>query len=429
MSKPLLIFQAPVGSQSGYGSHSRDIARAIISMDRFDVKIVNTLWGATPNSSLNETDPRDKIIIDHFLNEPLKRKPDIYIQNTVPNEYMAMGHYNIGITAGIETNVCSRELIEGINRMNLVITVSKHSKDVFQNTVYDKVNRATNQVEGSLSVSTPIEILFEGIDTEVFKKTNEISVVVKETLDKIKESFVFLFVGHWLPGDLGEDRKDVGMLIKTFIHTFKKSPDKPALLLKTSGVNNSAMDRDDILRKIDRVKKEFKDDTDFPNIYLLHGDLSDSEMNSVYNHPKVKAMVSFTKGEGFGRPLLEFSVSGKPIFVSSWSGLVDFLKPEYTTFLSGKLREIHSSAVYGIYLIPGSKWFSVDYNHATNVFRDMKRNYKFYIEKAWKQKNYSRDNFSLDKMKTELEKIFDKYLPKFSEEIPINLPQLKKIGD
>ena len=51
------------------------------------------------------------------------------------------------------------------------------------------------------------------------------------------------------------------------------------------------------------------------------------EMNSIYNHSKVKAMVSLTKGEGFGRPLLEFSLSQKPLIVSGWSGHMDFLPP------------------------------------------------------------------------------------------------------
>ena len=37
------------------------------------------------------------------------------------------------------------------------------------------------------------------------------------------------------------------------------------------------------------------------------------EMNEMYNHPKVKAHLTFTHGEGFGRPLLEASFSGKPI--------------------------------------------------------------------------------------------------------------------
>ena len=51
---------------------------------------------------------------------------------------------------------------------------------------------------------------------------------------------------------------------------------------------------------------------------------TNEEMNEIYNHSKIKAMVSLTKGEGFGRPLLEFSLTKKPIMVSGWSGHMDF---------------------------------------------------------------------------------------------------------
>ena len=53
--------------------------------------------------------------------------------------------------------------------------------------------------------------------------------------------------------------------------------------------------------------------SNFPNIYILDGDFTNEEMNSIYNHPQVKAHVSFTHGEGFGRPLLEACISGKPL--------------------------------------------------------------------------------------------------------------------
>ena len=68
-------------------------------------------------------------------------------------------------------------------------------------------------------------------------------------------------------------------------------------------------------------------------------------MNEIYNHSKVKAMVNLTKGEGFGRPLLEFSVFKKPIIASGWSGHIDFLNREFVSLIEGRLQPIHSSAV------------------------------------------------------------------------------------
>ena len=66
------------------------------------------------------------------------RKPDVYIQVTVPNEFQPMGNYNIGITAGIETTACSVDFIQGCNRMDLNLVSSKHSATTL-NVVYDKI--------------------------------------------------------------------------------------------------------------------------------------------------------------------------------------------------------------------------------------------------------------------------------------------------
>ena len=35
MSKPLLLFQAPIATRSGYGDHSRDILKSIFDLDRY----------------------------------------------------------------------------------------------------------------------------------------------------------------------------------------------------------------------------------------------------------------------------------------------------------------------------------------------------------------------------------------------------------
>ena len=69
-----------------------------------------------------------------------------------------------------------------------------------------------------------------------------------------------------------------------------------------------------------------------PNIYLLHGDLTLEQMALLYNLPKVKAMLSCTHGEGFGRPLAEATCCDLPVIASNWSGQMDFLNPKQSTF-------------------------------------------------------------------------------------------------
>lgn len=427
MNKPLLLFVGPVASQSGYGHHAADVCRAIIKSDKYDVSIMVTQWGMTPNNALNEKNANDKLLIDRFLKSPLNKQPDILIQLGLPTEFNPIAKYNIGITAGVETNICSPQFIEGMNKMNMVIVPSNFIKDVFNISSYNKMNKFTNQVEGILKCEVPIEVLFEGADISIYKKTNEIHKDVLDEINQIPETFLFLYVGHWLPGNLGHDRKDLGMLVKTFFQTFRNNPNAPALLLKTSRGSFSSSDREEILNKISVIRDTFSEKDILPNVYVLHGELTDEEMNSLYNHPKVKAHISFTHGEGFGRPLLEASLSGKPVITTGWSGHVDFLKPDLSTLMPGKLIEVDSSVIWEPIIIKNSKWFQVDYNYASQVMRDIKRNYKPYSEKALKQKNYSKDNFNLDKMQEQLVNILDKYVSNIPMEVDIELPTLETI--
>ena len=152
----------------------------------------------------------------------------------------------------------------------------------------------------------------------------------------IKEDFCFLYTGHWLPGKIGEDRKNIATLIKTFLETFKGSGrKKPALILKTSMVNYSLLDKEEVLKRINHIIKSLNGN--LPNIYLLHGEMTDEEMNQLNNDPKVKAFISFTKGEGYGRPLAEAAITGKPVITTNWSGHVDFIRPEYNVLIGGQL--------------------------------------------------------------------------------------------
>ncbi len=216
MQKPLLLLMAPVNTVSGYGARSRDIAHALIASDKYNVKIWPTRWGATPQNYLNDQDEMDKLIIDRCLANPqLDQQPDIFIQITVPNEFQRIGKYNIGITAGIETTIAAAQWIEGCNRMDLILTSSEHSKKVFLDSTWQKHDQNTQQLVGTLKIEKPIEVLFEGVDLTKYCKVNEIHETVNDQLAQVKEDFAFLFVGHWLKGDMGQDRKDISGLIKT----------------------------------------------------------------------------------------------------------------------------------------------------------------------------------------------------------------------
>ena len=418
--KPTLVFQAPVATRSGYGDHARDLLHSLYKLDKFDIKIISTRWGQTPMDVLNYDNEFHKWVVDNII-PGVQEKPDIYIQVTVPNEFQPVGFYNIGITAAIETTHCALDWIHGCNRMDLIITPSEHSKKSLVDTVYNEADKQSGKLIAQHKIQKPVEVLFEGFNENFGTK----EVVDVEDLKQIKEDFAFLFVGHWLRGDLGEDRKNVGMMIKTFAMAFKNEKKKPALILKTSSAGFSILDREATIKKIREVLG--KDYGQIP-IYLLHGDLTEAEMNGLYEHPKVKAMINFTKGEGFGRPLLEFSLTGKPVIVSGWSGHLDFLK-NGAVLLEGELKEVHESAA-DQFLLKEAKWFNVNISKALSVIKDVYKNYDKYKVEASKLGKHNKQNFSLGKM-TELFDvilnqygIYSKVQPKFQQ---LQLPKLKML--
>ena len=426
MTKPFIVIQGPVATRSGYGNHTRDLATALIVQDKYDIQIISLPWGTTPMNALESDNPEHIEIGKRIAKQNIDRQPDVFIQVSVPNEFQKVGKYNIGVTAGIETTAVNHEFIQGANKMDLLVVTSEHSKKGFTDISYDAIDNKTKQKTGVLKLEVPVKVLFEGLDLSMYCKTNVIEPTIVNELKDIKNDFCYLFVGHWLKGDMGQDRKDIGMMIKAFCEAFKKkaAKNRPALILKTSHATFSIKDREAITDKIQQIVSQYGDK--MPEIYLLHGDLSDKEMNSLYNHPKVKAMVSFTKGEGFGRPLLEFSITGKPVIASNWSGHVDFLNPDYCVMLPGNLTDVHKSAADKM-IMKETKWFTVDYGVAAATLHDVVKNYKTYLARSRKQTQYVKDNFSLERMSEIFKNIVDEGLKGVPHHVGLKLPKLKKV--
>lgn len=415
MDKISVVVSCPVDTYSGYGARSRDVIKALLKLEKYDVKILSQRWG---NTSFGYLDDHKEHELKSLIIPTLTSKPDIWIQITVPNEFQKVGKYNIGITAGIETTLVAPQWVLGCNNMDLVLTSSTHSKNVFETSKFERTDKAGNAVE-TIELKTKVEVLFEGLDlTKYFKSNNAQGL----DLDQIKESFCYLFVGHWLQGDVGEDRKNVGYTIKSFLETFKNKKDAPALILKTSLGTSSHYNTDILLRKIDSIRKTVKGK--LPNIYLLDGDLSDEDINHLYNHSKVKAMISFTKGEGFGRPLLEFSVTGKPVIATGWSGHTDFLDKEFTVAVGGELTKVHKSAFIKDIILEESSWFNPNDAEVAAAYKNVHKNYKKYLELGKRQAYKTRTEFSMDEMTNLLGTLLDSNVPEFPKQVDLNLSGL-----
>lgn len=430
MSKPLCLISGPVFNRSGYGDWATAVAKSIIRYDKYDVKIAPTRWGNCQSKRFLEdlTDPEDKIIASKIITNGLNKQPDVFIQLTIPEEFQPIGKYNIGMTAGIETTIPPGSWIEGVNRMNLTIGLSNHVKKTFTETKLAKQLENGQQIP--IQVEKPIEVCFWGADTNIFKKTDEKLESVENALSNIKESSAFLFIGQWTHGGLYNDRKDIGNLIKTFCTSFRNQSlnDRPCLIVKTGGASYSTVDRFEILSKIKKVRDEIGENA--PNVYLLHGELSEPEMNALMNHEKIIAHVSFTHGEGYGHPLLLSTLSGKPLLAPNWSGHLDYLNPTYANLLSGNLVDVDKKSV-NQWIIKESKWFKVSYSLAEDRMKQIyfaRKSDKF-TKNAELLRKENMENFSITAMDKRLWSILDKYVPTFAVENAFVLPKLKAINN
>ena len=160
MSKPLCLISGPVFNRSGYGDWATTVAKSLIRQNKYEIKIAPTRWGACPSKRFLEdlTDPEDKLVANCILQGNLNKQPDLFIQLTIPEEFQAVGKYNIGMTAGIETTISPGSWIEGINRMNLTIGLSEHVKKVFLDT--KMVKQHENGKKEPIQIDKPIEVCF-----------------------------------------------------------------------------------------------------------------------------------------------------------------------------------------------------------------------------------------------------------------------------
>jgi glycosyltransferase involved in cell wall biosynthesis len=290
---------------------------------------------------------------------------------------------------------------------------------------------------GELRLTRPCDVLFEGVDTEIYKPldVNKIKSDFKNEIEEVlkDESFVYLHVGLWGNGDYGEDRKNISLMIKTFYEAFSNDPKEPtpALVLKTNGADFSLLDRHKTLKNIRTIKNKFDGLDKVPNVYLLHGDLTIQQMAILYNLPKIKAFLTCTHGEGFGRPMLEASCCDLPVIATNWSGQLDFLNDSESLFIEGKLEKVPKSMVWKPIIEEQAQWYSVSEVDVKRKVRLFYNNSKVITNKAKVLGKKNRDNFSLNAMSKEFNDILDEVLKEVEampKQVELKLPKLKKIG-
>ena len=425
---------APFNTRSGYGDHARSLFYSIMDREDLDIKCLDVKWGNTPRNHLRPEVPRHKKLLETFITQDqIQGQPDILIDIRIPNEFASGAKVNIGITAGVETDVVSPAFLEGMNRMNFNIVPSKFTAETFNRCVFDKMQDLPNgekQKAGEIKNEKPISVLFEGVDTDIYfpRDKNQLDKGLNRELNElIKEEFAYLHVGQWNKGGFGEDRKNIGVLIKSFLKAFSNVPNPPALVLKTNGANFSVLDREETKKKIQQVKGMFHG-VDLPNIYLIHGDFTIEEMSTLYNHPKIGAFITCTHGEGFGRPMLEASCCDLPVIASKWSGHMDFLTDSESMLIDGFLKPVPKSVLWENIIVEPSKWFDVNEADVVRKIRTFHKKRKLIQKKAVRLGKRNRREFSLKAMADKFNEIIDGVLKEIPQAVSLKLPKLKKVG-
>lgn len=403
MKKKILV-KGPALSLSGYGEQTRFALRCLRdNEDKFDIFLQNIPWGKTGHTINNPEELNWMKMLamktEHFNQN--KGQFDISLQVTIPNEFEKIAPINIGYTAGIETTKVSPHWIDKARLMNKIIVVSNHSKHVFNNTEYKLKNEQSGQIIDFKNTS-PIEVVH--FPAKILEN--------KEIILDLKTNFNFLSVAQWGP------RKNVESTIMSFLKEFKNDSDV-GLILKLNVTKNCIADKIACENRVEAIKKNVPDAK--CKIYVLHGNMTDEELNSLYTHPKIKAFVSTTHGEGFGLPLFESVCNGLPVIAPKWSGHVDFLlapvkedgkermRNHFTT-IDFDLANVNKEAVWDGVIQPDSQWCFVKEFSVMNSMRKVYKNHPAALSVAKKLKEYILEEFREEKQKEKFINCFSEYI-------------------
>jgi glycosyltransferase involved in cell wall biosynthesis len=310
--KKKVLLKAPLLTRSGYGEQSRFALRALRSRpDLFDVFIQPLQWGQTSWMASMDTERTwiDRVVEKTIAYIQQGGQFDISLQVTIPNEWENMAPVNVGYTAGIETTKVSHQWIQKANEMNRIIVVSNHSKDVFESTVYTASHQNNPQQTFEFRTTTPIDAV--DYPTKKFDNLPDLGIELEHDIN-------FLTVAQFGP------RKNIPNTIRWFVEEFRD--EEVGLVLKTNLAKNCVIDREQVKNDLSKFLSTLGEKT--CKIYLLHGDMEDDEMHSLYTHPQISALLALPHGEGFGLPIFEACYSGLPVICTGWSGQLDFLVDE-----------------------------------------------------------------------------------------------------
>lgn len=373
-----VVLRGPSLTHSGYGVHCRQIASWLLSKKDWEVKFQALPWGETPwiLNMKSQNGLIEKIMTNTVDISDNNQSFDMSFQLQLPNEWDSnLAKFNVGMTAGVETDVCNPQWIDACNKMDLIIVPSNH---------------AANSLKRTGNITKPVLVVPESFCEEIEKEVSQETI---DSLPKFSTDFNFFIFGQITGDNPFNDRKNIYYTIKWLCETFRDDKDV-GIVIKTNIGRNTNIDKKKTKELLRALAKECRKG-DFPKIHLLHGDISEREIAALYKHPQIKGLVTLTRGEGYGLPILEAAASGLPVIATGWSGHTDFLNQGKYINISYALRTIHASRVDNKIFVPQAKWAEPNEDDFKKKIVKFRNSCSIPNEWAQELSNTIRENYSL----------------------------------
>jgi glycosyltransferase involved in cell wall biosynthesis len=411
-TKTKVLLVGPVCNLSGYSEHARLMLDSLLMCeDSIDLYVQVTQWAKSTYSEkyhnkykhlIQKTQNLFQSKVDQSGNVRLDGYFDASYQVCAPNEFRKISDSDVGVTAALETTAAPEEWIPNCNMMKHIFVVSEHAKKNLKN----------SKGTGGTKITTPITVIPFGFDSAIDRADvyGDLELTTK---------FNFLTVSQFAP------RKNIENLIRWFVEEFEDESDV-GLIIKAHFHNNSTLDfytcRNSLQGLLTNVSTERK-----CKVYLVHGNLSEQQMMSLYDPSVVDCYLTTTHGEGFGIPIFNSACNGIPVIATNWSGHLDFLRaPVKTSTSKIKLKSHFLKVGFDImnvqqhHLMPGlivagSEWAYPRESSFKKNLRFIRKNKDQVAEDAQNLKNHLLEKYSIESVREMYKENILKTLPEKSD--------------